>query len=394
MENKKLNLELVSFNDEPFSYFIASRFFSLRESEIMLSWLESDQAPWSVHRESFFEQHEISLFKTDLPSDVKRILSVSWLNSLKSDLSKIFKTDLTNKFTVVAHKLTVGQGIGIHTDCPKNGLETHRLVIYLNRDFDDSNGGHLILFNSDNPNDIHRIIRPIHNYAFGFAMSPRSYHAVSNMSKGQRYSINVSFWDERYSNDQFESVTKNFSKRIEHYHIDIVSYLRSNGAEDVNHSNRSVFDHLLGTASLIESFGYDFTLQKAGLYHSIYGTSCIDSMKVSLQQRANVQNIIGNESELLAYLYCSLDRQYLHKLLLDNINTPCSHDFQGITIDHITLYKLKIIDIANSLEQLPYIFLPKKQLDSDFRFYKQLEANLPIKVVSAIENTYKNLLSR
>ena len=88
-----------------------------------------------------------------------------------------------------------GHGIGIHNDDPEPGSETYRLVIQLNREFRDSYGGHLALFNSNNIQDIHRIVKPIHNSAIAFALLPHSWHAVSYVSEGERYSIVFSFWD-------------------------------------------------------------------------------------------------------------------------------------------------------------------------------------------------------
>src|SRR5262249_13999603 len=97
-------------------------------------------------------------------------------------------------YHIAAHKLIPQQGIGVHTDRPQDGSETHRLVIHLNRGFVDSYGGHLIFFDDQKGQRVRKIIRPLHNSAVAFESSARSYHAVSNVLHGIRYSLVFSLW--------------------------------------------------------------------------------------------------------------------------------------------------------------------------------------------------------
>ncbi|MEH6455337.1 MAG: DUF6817 domain-containing protein, partial [Cocleimonas sp.] len=66
--------------------------------------------------------------------------------------------------------------------------------------------------------------------------------------------------------------------------------------------------HLKGTESILESWGASDVLRSAGLFHAAYGTAGFDENMVSLAQRQDIKNIIGDEAEALVYLYCSCDR--------------------------------------------------------------------------------------
>ncbi len=90
-------------------------------------------------------------------------------------------------------KLVNGHTIRLHNDFIP-GRETHRLLIQLNRNWQDENGGFLLFFNSSAPEDIHRVIHPVHNSSVGFAISPKSNHAVSTVYNGERYTLVYSFY--------------------------------------------------------------------------------------------------------------------------------------------------------------------------------------------------------
>ena len=73
------------------------------------------------------------------------------------------------------------------------GGETHRLTVQLNRGLRDEDGGFFMLFNSDDPSDVHRILRPVSASAIGFAIGPDSHHAVSRLHGGTRFTLVYSF---------------------------------------------------------------------------------------------------------------------------------------------------------------------------------------------------------
>ena len=112
-------------------------------------------------------------------------------------MEQVFNTLLAQNVRVIAHKLVENQHIGIHNDFIQGG-ESHRLTVQLNRGVSGTTGGYLILFQSEQPEDIHRILKPQNNTALAFAISLGSYHAVSTQYAGDRYTLVFSFYEKEF----------------------------------------------------------------------------------------------------------------------------------------------------------------------------------------------------
>src|SRR5690606_24336967 len=128
------------------------------------------------------------------PSIREGLMSPAMLRRLRRKMESLFVEPMADVFSIVAHRLLPGQGIGVHNDDPRGGSEAFRMVLHLGPELDDSSGGHLMFFRSRDPDDVACAFRPIHNTAVGFALSERSYHAVADVMAGIRYSIVYSFW--------------------------------------------------------------------------------------------------------------------------------------------------------------------------------------------------------
>ena len=176
----------------PFSYYVASQALTVDASMSILDWLEKD-APWRLVEETFYEQYEFNFYHADLPAELSELVHHSCLHRVKNMVEGLFDVKLSDRINFSAHKLVPGQRIRVHNDYLP-GQETHRLLIQLNRGWSDENGGFLMFFNSDNANDIHKIIRPLHNSCAAFAISPDSNHAVSTIHHGHRYTLVYSFY--------------------------------------------------------------------------------------------------------------------------------------------------------------------------------------------------------
>jgi Rps23 Pro-64 3,4-dihydroxylase Tpa1-like proline 4-hydroxylase len=184
-----INTEVFSM---PFPYFVCNQAVSPQLSSELLIWLEN-KAPWSLVETDFYEQYEFSFFDIQLPSEISFLTSPEFLFQVKSRVENLFSVKFDARIDFTAHKLVSGQRIRIHNDYIPN-CETHRLLIQLNKGWEDENGGMLMFFNSSNPSDIHKIFRPVHNSSVGFAISPDSHHAVSTIHKGERFTLIYSFY--------------------------------------------------------------------------------------------------------------------------------------------------------------------------------------------------------
>jgi Rps23 Pro-64 3,4-dihydroxylase Tpa1-like proline 4-hydroxylase len=183
------DLEVFS---HPFPYFTATQGFRDALSASLLDWLESE-APWKLVETDFYEQYEFSLYDAQRPSHLKFITAPRFLERLRLTTEQIFGARLRKKPDCTAHKLVPGQRIRIHNDFLP-GQETHRVLVQLNRGWNEDQGGFLMFFNSQDPADVYRLFPPLHNTVVGFAISPDSNHAVSTIHGGGRFTLVFSFY--------------------------------------------------------------------------------------------------------------------------------------------------------------------------------------------------------
>jgi Rps23 Pro-64 3,4-dihydroxylase Tpa1-like proline 4-hydroxylase len=149
-------------------------------------------APWKLRIASFYEQWEMHLSSETLPTTLMDLITPTTIGRLSEVMLAPLTAEQLVPVDVTAHKLISGQTIKIHNDF-LGGEETHRLVIQLNRGWSDDRGGLIMLFSSSSAADVRRVLRPLHGSAIAFAITPDSYHAVSTVRSGERFTLVYSF---------------------------------------------------------------------------------------------------------------------------------------------------------------------------------------------------------
>ncbi|MCV0383747.1 MAG: 2OG-Fe(II) oxygenase [Erythrobacter sp.] len=185
-------LEPVESATAPFRYFVAEHCLDAAIEPVLLDWLETD-APWTLVETDFYEQFEFDLRDADLPPALACLVDPEMLGRLRRKMEQALGDALAQHVQLVAHRLDPGQRIAIHNDMREGG-ETHRLTVQLNRGLTNADGGFFMLFNSDDASDVHRILRPVSGSAIGFAISSASHHAVSRLHGGTRFTLVYSFY--------------------------------------------------------------------------------------------------------------------------------------------------------------------------------------------------------
>ena len=184
--------ELISirYDTLPFEHFLGCCEHSETCRE-WLDWLETD-APWTLTTTDFYEQYEFSLLHASLAPAVHRLACPETLTALRHWMRRYFHRALSERVDVTAHKLISGQTIRIHNDYIPDG-ESHRLLLQLNRGWEPSHGGYLMFFDGPEPESVSRVMEPTSGSVQAFAISRRSYHAVSTVHQGERFTIVYSF---------------------------------------------------------------------------------------------------------------------------------------------------------------------------------------------------------
>jgi hypothetical protein len=187
-----IDLAAAELLSAPFRHFVLRRCIDPSTADALLAWFET-AAPWRLVETDFYEQYEFNLFDAVLPGLGAQLTDPIVLSEIRSQLAVLFGVEFEDRVGVVAHKLSPGQRTAIHNDYLTRE-ETHRLVIHLNRGLHDEDGGLFMLFNSSDPSDIFRVLRPLNLSDLGFEISARSFHAVSRMHAGDRYTLVFSFY--------------------------------------------------------------------------------------------------------------------------------------------------------------------------------------------------------
>jgi Rps23 Pro-64 3,4-dihydroxylase Tpa1-like proline 4-hydroxylase len=182
-----------SVRREPFPHSTCSNLLPPELCEGLLDWFETD-APWKLRTASFYEQWEMHIEECMLPQNFHPFLSDETVSVLAEKMLTPLSGKAVRLTEVTAHKLLPGQTIRIHNDFVGDE-ETHRLLLQLNRGWEESNGGLLMLFSGSRPEDVSRVLRPTHGTLFAFKICPNSFHAVSTVRSGERYTLVYSFRD-------------------------------------------------------------------------------------------------------------------------------------------------------------------------------------------------------
>jgi len=94
-----------------------------------------------------------------------------------------------------------------------------------------------------------------------------------------------------------------------------VSFLKSIGTQNVDHSDDGLLSHLEATSDLLRRWGNSDDICLAGLCHAVYGTDGFETALLDIAQRDEVKAVIGVVAEEFVYFYASCDRQFFYPLI-------------------------------------------------------------------------------
>lgn len=136
----------------------------------------------------------------------------------------------------------------------------------------------------------------------------------------------------------------------------IAEFLRSRGADGLEHPGGSLYEHLCRVADRMSEWTADPVLEAVGLCHACYGTDGFDHAMVDLVDRDLVVKLIGSRAEALVYLYCSCDRAAVYPLLAGGEPLVFRDRFTGRTHVPVELDIRAFVEVtaANELDALAH----------------------------------------
>lgn len=136
----------------------------------------------------------------------------------------------------------------------------------------------------------------------------------------------------------------------------MVDFLVGLGTDSVPHSGEKGFlAHLIGVYKDLEAWGCNSDICRAGLFHSIYGTEKFRRFSLPLDRRGDVQRLIGQRAERLAFVNCVMDRASFDRLITTSGPYHIKNRESGETIelDERDFNDLCTVHLCDWLEQVP-----------------------------------------
>jgi hypothetical protein len=144
----------------------------------------------------------------------------------------------------------------------------------------------------------------------------------------------------------------------------VLIFLTDHGASEAVHSSSSFLGHLVGTATLLQSWGGPSYLQLAGLCHAVYGTASYTPPNSLVIPRHVVREVAGAAAERLVFLFCGLRRDARWRAAVASaaaLSAPSTFEVTHRdratleTISRAELSDLASLVLANALEQAPRV---------------------------------------
>jgi hypothetical protein len=307
---------------EPFGHVRVMNPLPAELADELLAWLDR-AAPWNRHVASSFDRFECNLCRCGLPASLADLIAPATLRAIRADMEHLFDVQLGDVYSVVAHRLVAGQGIGIHTEEPAGGRDTHRLIIQLGGLPSHDCGGQFLLLSAADMDHLHAALRPIHNTAIALELSSRSYHAVADLRAGVRYTLVYSLW-----RAELEEIAEQPGIHPGHagtasaspaalapharrgHDLEAVLDLLA-PAHRSAHSQGSLLAHLLHTYEILRRWESPAHVCLAGLFHRFYDIETVPAATNPLHLREQVGRVIGDQAENLAWLLGPLARSSL-----------------------------------------------------------------------------------
>jgi hypothetical protein len=151
-------------------------------------------------------------------------------------------------------------------------------------------------------------------------------------------------------------------------------FLREANTEGMPHSDRGLFDHLLGTRQVLVEWGARPALCDAGLFHSIYSTEHFEQTAVPLTRRDEVRQLIGEEAESLVWLFGMMRRETFLLDLGKDRSPSVVHRETGaqIPLSGSQQQDLLMLLLANSLEAFPRCsWFERRSMHMALRHYRK-----------------------
>ena len=98
---------------------------------------------------------------------------------------------------------------------------------------------------------------------------------------------------------------------------EMVQFLTDLGTESIGHSgDKKYLAHLVSVFNDVRSWGGSQYLARSGMFHSIYGTQLFQGFTLPVERRDELQGLIGEDAEWIAFLNCFVKRELFDQAII------------------------------------------------------------------------------
>jgi Rps23 Pro-64 3,4-dihydroxylase Tpa1-like proline 4-hydroxylase len=174
---------------------VCQEFIDAAAADALLAWLEG--RPWcSVGLDGYDGYCDMPLTASNLPEALSGFVAPGFLMQLRQIMAQFFAIDSSGHVRVTAHRILTGGALSPHTDVSHLRF-THRLLVQLNREWKPEYGGVLCLHAGSahaDQDSLRKTVPPLYRSGFAFEISPRSFHSVTPVLHGERYTLSYTFY--------------------------------------------------------------------------------------------------------------------------------------------------------------------------------------------------------
>jgi len=131
---------------------------------------------------------------------------------------------------------------------------------------------------------------------------------------------------------------------------EVQEWLRQRGAETIEHPGGTLYAHLRRVHDRLGTLGLGTDPQLAGLTHAAYGTDGFDVVLVDRADRSVLRDLIGEDAEVIVYLYGACDRRRTWPWLADTGEVCNRFTGEVETPDAARLRTFVDLTVANELD--------------------------------------------
>jgi Rps23 Pro-64 3,4-dihydroxylase Tpa1-like proline 4-hydroxylase len=193
-----IEVDSLQYRETPYRYFTGPKFYNPATAAQLLEVCEANTC-WEDSLRSYYRiqrcriRSHISVVNKGVGDIFPLLANSDNLCEIRERVETWFDTKICI-VDVAVNRMTPGHWIGVHNDHWPNDPPSYRMVIWLTRLWTTGMGGETLILKTSKASTVVETLKPLHNSLWIFETGRSSYHAVSPVLSGVRFTVAYEFW--------------------------------------------------------------------------------------------------------------------------------------------------------------------------------------------------------